>query len=112
MRTFTTTVSNADLLYVIRQWNDALANQDAAIAFDMTYHGSEDSWTPALLATAAGSYDDGADDDTLAQITPWDTAVVADVRPQHEVTWFEHPNQRRSPPVLGYVWVDLPYRGR
>jgi hypothetical protein len=110
--TFSTTVSDADLLYAIRQWNDALAHQDIATAFDMTYHRPEDSWTPTLLAQAASSYDDGAGDDTLAQITPWDTAVVADLHPRHEVTWFEQPNQRRSPAVVGYVWVDLAYRGR
>jgi hypothetical protein len=110
--TFSTTAADADLLSAIRQWNDALAHQEIPIAFDMTYHGSEDSWTPTLLAAAAASYDDGADDNTLAQITPWETAVVADVRPRHEVTWYERPNQRRSPPVVGYIWVDLPYRGQ
>ncbi len=111
MITFPIPVRDADLLRVVRQWNDALAIQDVATAFQMTYHDPEDSWTPALLAQAASNYDAGTGDDQ-ARITLWDTATVADVRPQHEVTWFEQPNHRRSPPVVGYIWVDLPYGGQ
>lgn len=113
--------TDEEILDVVRQWVNTLANKDYDAAFAMTYHGPDEHWTPQLMQEVIEDYGSRVSpDSSVWSITPWETATIDvqspepdwDVQPSHDVHWSDEPNMDLDPPLLGYVWFDLPVGGK
>jgi hypothetical protein len=106
--------TDQEILDVVRQWVSALAREDFGAAYGMTYHDSDETWTPQLMRAAVTQYGNPEPPENWGSyhVTPWETARVDDFQPRHEVTWFGERGAVPSSPVLGYVWFDLPLDGQ
>lgn len=98
-----------EILALVGQWVELLAQGDYGAAYDLTAHEPHYQWTPDLMRQVIEGY--GLPEPHPAgpfRITSLDS-VKGGPKPRHRVERFKtvHRDGR-----IGYVWFDLPLNGK
>lgn len=102
-------------LVFVEKWIALLSESRYEDAYNMLYHPTDDSWTPALIEEVTTSYElppAAGDDSDSSHVTDVSNAKVVDYRPDKDVDWYDNnPDSNigmihHSLPING-IWSDL-----
>ncbi len=109
MTRFSADASDAEIINGIRQWVDALANDDYEAAYAMLQHAPDEPWTADFLRRWIANYGrhEALKDGATFHVTHWETATGRETHYQ-DVTRRDAPHMNGS---VGDVHYDLPLNG-
>jgi hypothetical protein len=112
MRTVPIPASDVEILNIIQDWIELLAQERYKEAHEMLYQPEDNSWTSELVKNAISGYkSSGNITNDPSYVTPIQEVQTGEgINPNRDIQWFTGEDQRKDK-YAGVIHFDLPING-